>query len=127
VHPKLVLDYMENRKFSIQLALQLSPFVHSAQYSLTILAVLSQLPFILTNPMPPPHTYRNIGTIISLHILMFMFVDSRKKTKCCGLNCSKNYSDSLSFNFILHKIVTGIPKNLNCATFSKDLLGVFML
>jgi hypothetical protein len=45
-----------------------------------------------------------------------------------GLNCSKHFQNSVSFNFLLNQIwfLTVVPKYLNCDTFSNDLFAIFM-
>jgi hypothetical protein len=54
-----------------------------------------------------------------------MFLDSRCEDKSSGPNGSKHYRSSVS-SWIRFWFVIVLPKYLNCATFSKHLLPVFM-
>jgi hypothetical protein len=45
------------------------------------------------------HPYRTTGIITVLHILMFMFFDSRREDRSSGPNCSKHYQNSISSYF----------------------------
>jgi hypothetical protein len=73
------------------------------------------------------HPYRTIGKIIVVYILIFLFLIADEKTKDSGLNGSKHYPNSVCSQFYPESnFVTVIPKYLNCATFSKELLDIFM-
>jgi hypothetical protein len=64
-----------------------------------------------------------------LYILIFMFLDSRQEYKRLWIKwwqAIPEFSLLLISSGIKFWFVTVVPKYLNCGTFSKDLLAVFV-
>jgi hypothetical protein len=75
------------------------------------------------------HPYKTTGKFIVLHFPVFIFLDSRREDKRFWTELYQALSE---FNLLLISswirfwFVTVVPKYLNCSTFSKDLLSIFM-
>jgi hypothetical protein len=70
------------------------------------------------------HPYRTTGKIIVLYIQILTFLDSRRENKRHWTEWQQ--FSLLIFSWIRFWFVTVIPKYLNCATFPKNLLAIFM-
>jgi hypothetical protein len=75
------------------------------------------------------HTYRTIGKIIVLYILLIKFFDSRREYRRFWTECYQalpEFNLFLISSWIKFRFVTVVPKYLNCDTLSNDLFAIFM-
>jgi hypothetical protein len=76
------------------------------------------------------HTYKTTGTIIVLHILIFMFLDSRwedKRFRTEWLQALPEYSLLLISSWIKFWLVTVVAKYLNCRMFKGSVSYIYVM
>jgi hypothetical protein len=75
------------------------------------------------------HPYKTIGKIMVLYILIFTFLDSRREDKSFWTAWQQAFPEYRLFlisSWMQFWSLNAVPKYLNFATFSKDLLDIII-